>query len=190
MLIEFRVRNYRSIKDEQALSLVSSKDTTYSDSHLIETGNKGMPTLLRSAAIYGPNGAGKSNLIRAINFMKGLVYESATVVQPGQLLNVQPFLLNISTSTEPSEFEITFFDKGIRYQYGFKLTAERILEEWLLVYKTAKPQQWFRRFYNSKTKHDEYEFSDKLSGKRKVWYNTISKQDLSRGFAPDYAAFA
>ncbi len=28
MLIEFRVRNYRSIKDEQVLSLVPSKDKT------------------------------------------------------------------------------------------------------------------------------------------------------------------
>jgi len=178
MLIEFRVSNYRSIKDEQVLSLVPSKDTTYSDSHLIETGYKSVPTLLKSAAIYGPNGTGKSNLIRAINYMRALVYESATIIQPGQPLNIQPFLLDSSTSMAPSEFEITFFEKGIRYQYGFKLTNQKILEEWLLAYKTAKPQQWFRRFYNNKTKHEEYEFSDKLSGQRKVWQESTRQNSL------------
>ncbi len=35
MLIEFRITNHRSIRDEQALSLVDSKDKTYDDSHLI-----------------------------------------------------------------------------------------------------------------------------------------------------------
>lgn len=178
MLIEFRVSNYRSIKDEQILSLVSSKDSTYSHSHQIETGNKGVPFLLRSAAIYGLNGAGKSNLIKAIFCMKFLVQESATSINAGDNLNVQPFLLNNTTSTQPSEFEITFFEQGIRYQYGFKLTAERILEEWLLVYKTAKPQQWFRRFYNHKTKHEEYEFSNKLSGNRKVWQESTRQNAL------------
>jgi len=178
MLIEFRVSNYRSIRDEQVLSLVPSKDKTYDDSHLIETGSKGLPRLVSSAAIYGPNGAGKSNLIRAISFMRNFVYESAAIVQPGQQLNVQPFLLDKATSMEPSEFEVTFFDGGVRYQYGFSLTAERIHEEWLLVYKTAKPQQWFRRIYNNNTKHEEYEFSDKLSGKRKVWQDSTRPNSL------------
>ncbi len=178
MLIEFRVSNYRSIRDEQVLSLVPTKDKTYADSHLAQTGNTSIPTLLRSTAIYGLNGAGKSNLLKAISFLKSFVFESATIVQPGQLLNVQPFLLDNSTSTKPSEFEITFFNKGIRYQYGFRLTAERILEEWLLVYKTAKPQQWFKRIYNNKTKSEEYEFSAKLSGNRKIWQESTRQNSL------------
>jgi AAA15 family ATPase/GTPase len=178
MLIEFRVSNYRSIRDEQTLSLVPSKDLTYFDSHQAETTNEGVPRLLRSAAIYGLNGAGKSNLIKAIYFMKSLVYESATLIQAGQNLNVQPFLLDNARSKEPSEFEITFFVKGIRYQYGFKLTFERILEEWLLVYKTAKPEQWFRRFYNDKSKQEEYKFSTRLFGKRKVWQESTRQNSL------------
>jgi len=179
MMIEFRVSNFRSIKKEQVLSLVASKDKTYDDSHLIEVkGKKGLPKLVRSAAIYGLNGAGKSNLIRAISFLKNFVYESATIVQPGQSLNVQPFLLDNTTSVKPSEFEITFSNKGVRYQYGFSLTAERIHEEWLLVYKTAKPQQWFKRTYNNKTKREEYEFSDKLLGQRKVWQESTRQNSL------------
>ena len=35
MLIKFRVTNYRSIRDEQVLSLIDSKDKTYDDSRLI-----------------------------------------------------------------------------------------------------------------------------------------------------------
>ena len=35
MLIKFRVTNYRSIRDEQVLSIIDSKDKTYDDSRLI-----------------------------------------------------------------------------------------------------------------------------------------------------------
>ena len=38
----------------------------------------GSNNLLKSALIYGANSAGKSNLIKAIDFMKGMVVNSHT----------------------------------------------------------------------------------------------------------------
>ncbi len=38
MLLEFRVGNFRSIRDVQALSLVASSDKEHSDTHLEATG--------------------------------------------------------------------------------------------------------------------------------------------------------
>jgi len=61
MLIEFRVKNFRSLRDEQVLSLVASKDKTLQDTHTWATGISAAPTLLRSAAVYGANASGKSN---------------------------------------------------------------------------------------------------------------------------------
>lgn len=37
MLIEFRVKNFRSLRDEQVLSMVASSDKTMQDSHVFRT---------------------------------------------------------------------------------------------------------------------------------------------------------
>ena len=123
MLVEFRVKNFRSLRDEQVLSLVASNDKTLIDSHALMTGLNAVPALLRSAVVYGANASGKSNLIKAMQFMRGVVTESATIMQPAQAFNVQPFRLNSESNHQPTEFEITFMLQGVRYQYGFSLTS-------------------------------------------------------------------
>src|ERR1700679_1619792 len=178
MFIEFRIRNYRSTKEEQVLSLVAATDKTHAETHLTPTGIKAIPQLVKSAVLYGANASGKTNLINAIIFMRALVAESATVIQLGQTFNLQPFRLNTTTMSEPSEFEITFLEEGIRYQYGFRLTAERIHEEWLLVHKTSKPQQWFTRKYNIETDNEEYEFGSHFTGQRKLWQDSTRPNGL------------
>lgn len=178
MLIEFRVRNYRSIKDEQVLSLVAAEDKSHADTHLIATANKTTPKLVKSSVIYGANASGKTNLIKALIFMRALVEESATRIQLGQKLNIQPFFLDPATSNEPSEFEMTFLENNIRYQYGFRATGERIHEEWLLVYKTSKAQRWFSRSYNQINNSDEYEFGSHFIGQRKLWQESTRQNGL------------
>jgi AAA15 family ATPase/GTPase len=69
MLIEFRVKNFRSLRDEQTLSLVADKDKSLQESNTMPSGIKAAPTLLRSMAIFGPNAGGKSNLIKALQFI-------------------------------------------------------------------------------------------------------------------------
>lgn len=178
MLLEFRVKNYRSIRDEQVLSLISSKDTELAETHLAPTGVKSLGNVVRSAVIYGPNASGKSNLLQAMAFMRAVIAESATVVQLGQSYNVQPFRLDTTTSQQPTEFEITFIVSGIRYQYGFSLTLERIIDEWLLVYRAPKPQQWFRRSFDAKDQTQHFEFSAHLTGPRKLWQESTRPNAL------------
>ncbi|WP_047550079.1 AAA family ATPase [Methylotenera sp. G11] len=168
MLLEFRVGNYRSIRDEVVFSFVASSDKKLPN-HVMVTGLKGLPSAVRSAAIYGPNASGKSTLLYAFNYMRAVVAESATAMQLGQVFNVQPFKLDADFAKRPSTFELSFILGGIRHQYGFAITAERIVEEWLLVYKTAKPQQWFRRVFDDKSQHYTYNFSSHLAGPRKLW---------------------
>ncbi len=78
MLVEFRVKNFRSLHDEQVFSMVASSDKTLLDTHAIETGLKAAPHVLKSAVIYGANASGKSNLIKALKFMQSMVCKSAT----------------------------------------------------------------------------------------------------------------
>lgn len=178
MLLEFRVRNYRSIRDEQVISLVASKDKKLADTHLMATGIKALPHVVRSAVIYGPNASGKSTLLRAMDYMRAVVAESATVIQLGQTYNVQPFRLDAAWADQPTTFEISFMLNGVRHQYGFTMTAQRIMAEWLLVYRATKPQQWFSRSFDAETQTSNYEFSTHLTGPRKLWQETTRPNAL------------
>lgn len=169
MLVEFRVKNFRSLQDEQVLSLVASKDKTDRDTHTLATGLTAAPALLCSTAIYGANASGKSNLIKAMQYMRAVVAESATVIQPGQMFGVQPFRLDKDSVTQPTEFEVTFILEGVRYQYGFAMTPQRIVREHLLVYKAFKPQRWFERHFDPEAGKDVYEFGTGLKGPKNLW---------------------
>lgn len=167
MLVEFRCRNFRSVSDEMVLSLVAAKDKALIESNTIETNAPGLPRLVRSAVIYGANASGKTTLVRALQLMRGVVVESASL-QPGQLYNVQPFLLNKDSPNVPTMFEVTTLISGVRYQYGFELTRTRITAEWLLVYQKSKPQLWFERKAISEL-NDEFKFGSHLGGAKRLW---------------------
>lgn len=169
MLVEFRIKNFRSLRDEQVLSLVASRDKTLQQTHTLATGVKAAPSLLCSAVVYGANASGKSNLIKALQYMRGVVAESATVIQPGQTYAVQPFRLDAQSAKEPTGFEVTFIVDGVRYQYGFAMTSQRIVSEHLLVYKAFKPQRWFERHFNEASGKDIYDFGPGLKGSRTLW---------------------
>ncbi len=169
MLVEFRVKNFRSLRDEQVLSLVASKDKTMHDTHTSRTGLKAAPYLLRSAVLYGANAGGKSNMIKALQYMRGVVLESATSIQPGQTFAVQPFKLDAHSAGRPTELEVTFILDGVRFQYGFSMTPQRIVSEHLLVYKAFKPQRWFERRFDPESGKDVYEFGPGLKGTKNLW---------------------
>ena len=177
MLLEFRVRNFRSIRDEQALNLIASGDKELATTHLASTGLKSAPHALRTVVVYGPNASGKSSLLRALDYMRAVVAESATVIQPGQTYNVQPFKLDPATAHQPIEFEITFLLSGVRHQYAFAMTPQRIVSESLLVYRSSKPTQLFSRQHIDGDGYD-YEFSTYLTGPRKLWQESTRPNAL------------
>jgi len=177
MLLEFRVKNFRSLRDECTLSLVASNDNTLAATNIIETGIKSLPEVVRTAAIYGANASGKSNLVRAMQLMRAVVVESASL-QLGQTFAVQPFKLDPISATEPTELEVTFLLKGVRYQYGFSFIPDRIISEWLFVYRTAKAQRWFLREYDAQSGQDTYLFGSHMSGQRRVWQESTKQNSL------------
>jgi uncharacterized protein len=179
MLIEFRVKNFRSFRDEQVLSLVASSDRSQRETHATATSQRAAPYVLNSAVIYGANASGKSNLIKALQYMRQVVVRSA-VARPDQQFNrLQPFRLNSSSTSEPTEFEVTFLVDGVRYQYGFAITRERIVNEHLLVYKAAKPQRWFERRFDPAAEKDVYEYTGAgLKGAKNVWEGATRPNSL------------
>lgn len=166
MLIEFHVTNYRSIRENQKLSMVAAKDTSHQDNNCFPSGISDI-SLVRAAVLYGANASGKSNLISALVFMRSMVETSAVGIREGQTLNVSPFRLDPETNNHPSEFEVTFIDNDVRYQYGFALNATRVIKEWLLVYVERKAQRWFERDYDSKNDKYQWYFGSHLIGGKK-----------------------
>lgn len=153
MLIEFKVKNFRSIRDEQTLSLVATKANKELPDCIIDKPLKGMAGLqfLKGAALYGANASGKSNVLLALNYLANLIENSATELKPRDSTEAEPFKLDQNCITEPSEFEVTFEFDGVRYLYGVAVTPQRIIEESLFAYPEGRAQCWCHRSYNKET---------------------------------------
>lgn len=179
MLIEFSVQNFRSILERQTLSLVATKDKALQDTHVIETGNTAVPRALRALGLYGANGSGKTNLLRALDYFQVLVRQSFSFV-PDSGTHLVPFALQESSQVSPAEFEITVMIDKIRYQYGFRLDRQRILQEWLIVYQAQRGpgQTWIDRRYDPSSGKDDYKGGEKLTGAKKVWQESTRSNAL------------
>jgi uncharacterized protein len=144
MLLEFRISNFRSYAAEKRFSMVAGSGKELLSNTMTVVGFDRY-SLLRSAAIYGANASGKSNLIQAFAFFRRFVLGSSESRQEGDRIPVYPFLLDPKLAESPSHFEMTFLLDGVRHQYGFVVSRERVHEEWLTVYPKGKPQEWFHR---------------------------------------------
>jgi len=169
VLIQFSVENYRSIRERQTLSMTASRYfKDLEDSNTFDSGLGGdFPRLLRAAVIYGPNAAGKTTLVQAMNFVENLVIGSAKDMQANEKLDVEPFRLSATTRDQPSEFEIAIVEGGVRYQFGFAATGNRIVEEWLFAYPNGHMQKWYHRVYDASSETYAYKFSPAFAGGRK-----------------------
>ena len=170
MLLEFRVSNYRSFRDEQTFSMLAyPRHEEGLNTHAFSTGVENIPPVLKTAAIYGANASGKSNLLKAIQFMRSFVIQ--TVTNPSPVLNAafSPFLFDDDSVNKPSSFEITILVNSVRYQYGFSILKGRVLEEYLLAYPQKVAQTWFSRTWNSQTEQYEYSYSTFFKGSKKTW---------------------
>ena len=177
MLLEFRVRNFLSFRDEAVFSMVASSDTQFADTHTLTTGLDKLPRVVRTAAIYGANASGKSNIIKALQFMQSMVLTSSQV-QPDTENNLVPFRLRENANDFPTLMEVTFIINGVRHQYGFEFTRKRVLAEWLLVYENAKPQAWFSRTFDKQKEHYIYTYSDYFMGRKSLWEAATRKEVL------------
>ncbi len=147
MLIQFKVKNFMSIKEDLLINMKANYDSSHTETLISLNDKLFLPTL----AIYGANASGKSNIVKAFSFAIRFVRESSAIL-PTSLINVTPFLFDDKSISEPSEFEFLFLEENNTYKYGFSLNRTEVYEEYLYEYKTSQPTLIFHRNRNLKTK--------------------------------------
>jgi len=130
MIVEFSVKNYRSIRDMQTLSFratdIVSNQEKYPEIDKNNIVDVNGTRLLKTVGIYGANASGKSNVVRAfLDFCKVV----GALQQPsGEILKdlAQPFLYNEDTKDTDSYFQLIFMLEGKKYRYGFTVAKKTI----------------------------------------------------------------
>lgn len=147
MLIEFSIENFRSIRDEVTLSLLSSHDKSLESNTFSSDCLNKNDRLLKSAAIYGPNASGKSNIILAFDTLQKMVLHSIKN-QPEEIIEYEPFKLDQKFLQKPTKFKIVFIHNNIQYVYGVGFNEKKIIEEFLYYYPKGRKSTIFERKEN------------------------------------------
>lgn len=184
MLVEFSVENFKSIKDEQVLSMVKATGNKMFDNYF-DSQALSVPELLKTAVIYGANASGKSNILKAMFQMKNILKNSFNK-ELDENIPVTPFFFNAVSMLEPTTFNISFVmdlpdEEGFKrtlVEYGFSADRKQVYEEWLSVYPKGREQGWFHRLYDNKSKEYTWSESSFFKGQKNTWKNNTRSDQL------------
>ena len=156
MLVDFRVKNCLSYKDDTLFSMVAgSRLRKWKDTHTIQFDTL---RLVKSACIFGPNGSGKSNLFTAIKVLRSLLFNFENLNNVKQLrLPYQPFKLG-SQQDKPTEFMISLFLDGALYDYEIQYNASQVLYERLVkTNKSLKEELFVRQWDGAEYSYETFQ---------------------------------
>lgn len=172
MLVDFTVRNFRSIKDEQTLSMVVSPGRNDRKDNIIELEGEKF-NLLPSAFIYGPNASGKSNVLKALEAFRTFIVNSTDQKVDEPIPIYEPFKLNRDSYNAPSLFEIEFILEGVRHRYSIEFNRSKIIREELLFYPDKREAKLFMR-----NKEAEYSYGTHFKGEKKAIEREVKDNEL------------
>jgi AAA15 family ATPase/GTPase len=148
MIVEFTIENFRSFKEKSTFSLLATPKKELLEQNTFTVTEK--LRLLKSAVLYGANASGKSNFFNALLFFRNFAMFSGPRKQIGDMIETNPFAFSKQTITEPSSFELIFFiknsnDENIRYRYGFSVTQQNVVGEYLFAVNNVREVTLFTR---------------------------------------------
>ena len=175
MILEIRLSNFFSIKDEIVLDLQAGNIKTQKSEAL---SNNVFPfedtKVLKTVALYGANASGKSNIIKAIIFCIDLILKSHTY-NVNDVFSFKPFKFQ-GFANKPSHFLIRFVNNGIEYEYSYSLTQSEIITESLYYYPNGRRAKIFERDERKgNDKNKVYSFSSVIKKPMDVADNTSKK---------------
>ena len=175
MILEIRLSNFFSIKDEVVLSLrganLKSKNAKALSGNIFRYNHT---DILKTVVMYGANASGKSNIIKAIRFCAIMILNSANHNE-NTVFNYQKFKFSGYTH-KPSYFFINFVVDNIEYEYSFSLMQNKIINESLFYYPKGRIKKIFVRDEKAgKTKKEKYNFGTVIKRPFDVAENTSDK---------------
>lgn len=182
MLLQLKMKNYRSYKNETVFSM-EANSYAYKPDNVFEVGNdKQMFRLLNTAIIYGANASGKSNVIRALFQVIFFILNKPKVDHKIKLY--ESFAFDIDSKDKPCEFELIFLDKNaIKYHYKFSILEDRVINEELNYYPKGKITKVFTRDpYNEKNRVQKGFLGDSFKNKE---INVFANQLILSKFGDD-----
>lgn len=175
MVLEFRLKNVFSFRDEITLDLQAAKIQTEKGKAL--SGNLftiNGEQILKSVSIFGANASGKSNVIKGIKACVNMIRSSHTYNE-NTTFQVAPFKFD-GYDKQPSSFYVRFILDGIEYEYSFSMTRTEILTEQLFYYPKGRRSLVFTRDETKgPDKKDIYEFKQAVKRPMDVAANTSRK---------------
>ena len=176
MIINFNIKNFGSIKNQQTLSFEAEKTKHLEDFYVSKIKKL---RLLKIALIYGANASGKTTILKAIDFLKDLVLEPA--VKKTEKLDFKPFLFDINTPKENTILSIDFLQNETRYFYEVEFNQEAIIKE-VLKFSNPNSAKVFTRTTDLKNQFTEIKFGGKIKVEKTalktleantLWNNTV-----------------
>lgn len=176
MILNFSVRNFGSIKDEQTLSFEAEKSRHLEDAYVVKIGEQ---RILKVALIFGANASGKTTLLKALDFLRDLVLEPQD--KKTDELNYDPFLFDAHTPEQSSGISIEFIQNGVRYFYEVEFLKKAVLAEALYFYNPNRALV-YKRVTNLDRQFAEISFGSKISiektlerslSSNTLWNNTV-----------------
>ena len=153
MVLEFKVGNFRSFKQEQVFSFVAEASKNKPNNVFEIPLPKGTSVrLLKSAVIYGANASGKSNFLKALYALCYFVTKSDSFKIDKGIDCYEPFLLDELSKGTPTQFDITFIIDSTKYHYSIAFNESEVISEILSYY----PNGQIANLYNRKRLEGDY----------------------------------
>lgn len=167
MILQFKVKNFLSIREEQTLDFTASADKTFEDYAIVKI--KGV-RISKLGVIYGPNASGKSNILKALAwFIFSLVASRSKM--PGTGTGLTPFMMDEDSRNQNSSFELIFYIGVVRYEYSVVLNSQKIYKEEFYFYPNNRRALFYERTWNEEKSNSSISFGPllKLSATQRLF---------------------
>lgn len=173
MLISFKVKNFRSIRDSIIVDMKadSRKGRTFElkDNVFKYNGDQ----YLKSVILYGRNASGKSNILTAFRALEYLVTQSDKLKHQQRIPPYEPYLFDKKFTNQPVEFELIFTQPdSIKYKFEVKYTEYNVVYEALYFYPKGSIAKLYER------KNGKFNFGEYYKGEKKTIQNEILDNQL------------
>ena len=167
MILQFKVKNFLSIRDEQTLDFTASTDNTYEEYTVVKIKNVRISKL---GIIYGPNASGKSNILKALYWL--FMFTTNEGLRKQSLgTGLVPFKMDKDSRNELSSMSLIFYIGDSRHEYSIELDAERIYHEEIYFYPNSRKALIYERTWNPEKKSSSVTFGPllKLTATQKLF---------------------